>query len=108
MANTAEKKGVINSWTLVEFRNEFGKMKITDEFTNSVTGERFRSCAFEDPATKKITLVGFSSNLGELKKEEIIARHKELQVVELPPVRDDMRNFKLCARGNSSWEDVDF
>lgn len=76
-------------------------MKVTNELTNSNTGEHFRSCAFVAPGGA-VTLVGFSSNLGVLTPQQIAAQKSELQVVEL-----ESGNFKLCKSGADSWEDVD-
>ena len=76
-------------------------MKVTNELTNSQTGETFKSCAFVG-AGGTVTLVGFSSNLGELKPAQISAQKDNLQVVEL-----ESGNYKLCKRGTDSWADVD-
>lgn len=76
-------------------------MKVTNELTNSNTGETFKSCAFVS-AGGAITLVGFSSHLGELSPAQIKAQKDSLQVVEL-----ESGNFKLCKRGTDSWDDVD-
>lgn len=76
-------------------------MKVTSELTNSQTGEVFKSCAFVAPGGA-VTLVGFSSNLGELTPQQIAAQKNELQVVELVS-----GNYKLCKSGADSWEDVD-
>lgn len=96
-----ENVGIRNSWPLVDFAKSHGKMKVTGELTNSNTGETFKSCAFIG-AEGAVTLVGFSSNLGELTPAEIAAQKNDLQVVEL-----ESGNFKLCKRGADSWADVD-
>lgn len=101
MAGTSQNVGIKNSWPLVDFAKSHGKMKVTGEMTNSNTGETFKSCAFVGP-TGAVTLVGFSSNLGELTPGQIAAQKNDLQVVEL-----ESGNFKLCKRGTDSWEDVD-
>lgn len=92
--------GIKNSWSLVAFAKAHGRMKVTKPFVNPNTGEEFKSCAFigED---NKITLVGFSSNLGELTPQEIAAQKNDLQVVEL-----STGNFKLCKAGADSWDEV--
>ena len=74
-------------------------------FTNSETGETFKSCAFIDPENN-ITLVGFSSNLGELTPKEIAEKKYDLQVVLLASGNYKLCNINLCET-NSSWEDVD-
>lgn len=100
MANTAQNVGIKNSWSLLSFARAHGKMKVAP-FINKETGEAFKSCAFVafDGA---VTLVAFSSNLGELTPQQIAAQKDSLQVVEL-----ESGTFKLCKQGNSSWEDVD-
>jgi hypothetical protein len=42
--------GIQSSWSLRDFRDAFGKMKLTGTLTNSKTGETFQSCAFVDSA----------------------------------------------------------
>lgn len=76
-------------------------MKVTNELVNSNTGETFKSCAFVGTGGA-VTLVGFSSNLGELTPKQIAAQKDSLQVVEL-----ESGNYKLCKRGTDSWESVD-
>lgn len=76
-------------------------MKVTNELVNSSTGETFKSCAFVGTGGA-VTLVGFSSNLGELTPKQIAAQKDSLQVVEL-----ESGNYKLCKRGTDSWESVD-
>lgn len=100
MAENANNVGVKKSWTLMAFAAEHGTLKLAD-FTNGSTGERFKSCAFVD-SDGAITLVGFSSNLGELSAAEIKAQKGELQVVEL-----NSGTYKLCRAGNDAWETVE-
>lgn len=93
--------GIKHSWSLLDFARSHGRMKVTNELTNSQTGETFKSCAFVAPSGA-VTLVGFSSNLGVLTPQQIAAQKNELQVVEL-----ESGNYKLCKSGADSWEDVD-
>lgn len=93
--------GIKNSWSLIDFAKAHGVMKVTDELVNSQTGDTFKSCAFRDN-NGNITMVGFSSNLGELTPKQIAARKHELQVVLL-----ESGNYKLCKSGADSWETVD-
>ena len=97
--NAAENKGIKRNWSLMAFAQEHGRMKVAP-FKNSQTGEEFKSCAFVDN-DGKVTLVGFSSNLGELTPTEISAQKHDLQVVEL-----NSGSYKLCKAGNDAWEDV--
>ena len=92
--------GIKNSWSLISFAKSHGRMKVAP-FVNKETGECFKSCAFLS-STGKITLVAFSSNLGELTPAQIAAQKNDLQVVELKS-----GSFKLCKVGKDSWEDVD-
>lgn len=101
MATNSQNVGIRNSWSLLDFAKSHGKMKVTAPMTNSQTGETFKSCAFVAPGGA-VTLVGFSSNLGELTPKQIAAQKDSLQVVEL-----ESGNFKLCKSGADSWEDVD-
>ena len=101
MAGTSQNVGIKNSWPLIDFAKSHGRMKVTGEMINSQTGETFKSCAFVG-AGGAVTLVGFSSNLGELTPPQIAAQKDNLQVVEL-----ESGNFKLCKRGTDSWDDVD-
>lgn len=100
MANSAQNVGIKNSWSLLSFARAHGKMKVAP-FVNKETGEAFKSCAFVD-SNNAVTLVAFSSNLGELTPREIANRKDNLQVVEL-----ESGTFKLCKQGASSWDDVD-
>ena len=70
-------------------------------FVNKETGECFKSCAFLG-SDGEITLVAFSSKLGELTPKQIAAQKDDLQVVEL-----ESGSLKLCKAGKDSWEDVD-
>ena len=95
----ASNIGIKNSWSLISFAKAHGKMKVAP-FVNKETGECFKSCAFLNG--KGITLVAFSSKLGELTPAEIAAQKDDLQVVEL-----ESGSFKLCKAGHDTWEDVD-
>ena len=99
MATGSVEQGIKKSWSLLAFAKEFGRMKVAP-FVNKETGETFKSCAFIGEEGK-VTLVGFSSNMGELTPAEISAQKNELQVVEL-----NSGNYKLCKAGADSWEDV--
>lgn len=92
--------GIKNSWSLISFAKFHGRMKVAP-FVNKKTKECFKSCAFIS-STGEITLVAFSSNLGELTPAQIAAQKDDLQVVELENGR-----FKLCKAGHDTWEDVD-
>ena len=92
--------GIKNSWSLISFAKSHGKMKVAP-FVNKETGECFKSCAFLS-SDGGITLVAFSSKLGELTPAQIAAQKDDLQVVQL-----ESGSFKLCRAGKDSWEDVD-
>lgn len=100
MNTNSNNIGVTNSWSLLSFAQTHGKMKVAP-FVNKDTGEVFKSCAFVD-SEQNVTLVGFSSNLGELTPAQISSMKHELQVVQLTS-----GSYKLCKQGNSSWEDVE-
>ena len=92
--------GIKNSWSLISFARTHGKMKVAP-FVNRETGECFKSCAFVSN-TDEVTLVAFSSKLGELTPAEIAAQKNDLQVVQL-----ESGTYKLCKAGHDTWEDVD-
>ena len=94
--------GIKNSWSLISFAKAHGRMKVAP-FVNKETGECFKSCAFLD-SEGGITLVAFSSKLGELTPAQIAEQKDDLQVVQL-----ESGSFKLCkaGHGKDTWEDVD-
>ena len=92
--------GIKNSWSLISFAKTHGRMKVAP-FVNRETGECFKSCAFVSNADV-VTLVAFSSKLGELTPAEIAAQKNDLQVVQL-----ESGTYKLCKAGHDTWEDVD-
>lgn len=100
MSTTATTVGIKNSWSLVSFAKTHGRMKVAP-FVNKKTGEEFKSCAFLS-SDGEITLVAFSSKLGELTPKQIAAQKDDLQVVQL-----ESGSFKLCKTGHDTWEDVD-
>ena len=97
---TTSNVGIKNSWSLISFAKSHGRMKVAP-FVNKETGEAFKSCAFLSP-DGEITLVAFSSKLGELTPKQIAAQKDDLQVVQL-----ESGSFKLCKTGHDTWEDVD-
>ena len=100
MATTATTVGIKNSWSLISFAKTHGRMKVAP-FVNKETGECFKSCAFLG-SDGEVTLVAFSSKLGELTPKQIAAQKDDLQVVQL-----ESGSFKLCKTGHDTWEDVD-
>lgn len=102
MANNSffSETGINNSWSLIDFAKSHGKMQV-GEFTNSETGETFKSCIFTDPTDNTRTFVAFSSKLGEMTPKQIAGRKDDLQVVQL-----NSGTYKLCNKGSNSWEDV--
>ena len=92
--------GIKNSWSLISFAKSHGRMKVAP-FVNKETGEAFKSCAFLS-SDGEVTLVAFSSNLGELTPKQIAEQKDDLQVVQL-----ESGSFKLCRAGHDTWEDVD-
>lgn len=100
MSTTVTTVGIKNSWSLISFAKSHGKMKVAP-FVNKETGEAFKSCAFLSPEGE-ITLVAFSSKLGELTPKQIAEQKDDLQVVQL-----ESGSYKLCKTGHDTWEDVD-
>ena len=100
MATEVTTVGIKKSWSLISFAKIHGRMKVAP-FVNTKTTEHFKSCVFID-TEGEITLVAFSSNLGELTPIQIAAQKNDLQVVELKTGK-----YKLCRVGHNTWEDVD-
>ena len=96
-------KGIKAGVSLLAFAASHGKMQIAN-LTNKTTGEEFKSCAFTDNVGN-VTFVKFSSNLGELTPQEIVARKNDLQVVTLDS--DAQFPYVLCEKGANTWVDVD-
>lgn len=98
-------QGIKNSWSLIAFARMKGKMQV-GEFVNGDNGETFKSCVFTDPSNPDNTtnkcFVAFSSKLGVLTPQQIVAQKDELQVVEL-----ESGHYSLCKQGDNSWESVD-
>lgn len=92
--------GIKNSWSLISFAKTHGRMKVAP-FVNKETGEAFKSCAFLS-SEGEVTLVAFSSKLGELTPAQIAAQKDDLQVVLL-----ESGSYKLCKAGHDTWEEVD-
>lgn len=99
MSQSTNTVGIKNSWSLITFARNHGRMKVAP-FINKETGECFKSCAFINGDS--ITLVAFSSKLGELTPQQIAAQKDDLQVVQLTS-----GSYKLCKKGSDSWQDVD-
>lgn len=89
-----------NSWSIEEFKNLKGNNVRRKEFMNGETGETFESLCFFSPSGE-LTLVGFSSKLGELTDAQIRKQKDELQIVRL-----DSGSYKLCKRGelDDTWK----
>lgn len=95
-----ETIGIINSWSLLAFAKEHGKMQVGD-FANKDTGEVFKACIFTKPDGTR-TFVAFAAKMGELTPKQIAEMKNELQVVQL-----ESGNYSLCKIGSNSWQNVD-
>lgn len=93
--------GIKEAWSLVEFRNKFTKMYLTNEMINTNTGEPFKCLAFKGN-DDKVTMVGFSSELGELTSAQIKEQKDSLRVVQL-----NSGSYKLCGTPANAWEEID-
>lgn len=99
MTQEVKNVGIVNSWSLIAFAKEHGRMQV-GEFANKETGEVFKSCIFTNGENR--CFVAFSSKMGELTPREIVSMKDELQVVQL-----ESGNYSLCKQGQGAWEDVD-
>ena len=98
-----------NSWGLVAFARMKGKMQLgTFTSVDKTTGETqtYKSCIFTDPSGNR-TFARFSSNLGEMTSQQIIADKDNLQIVERTKDNGEGTCFILCKQGANSWEDVE-
>lgn len=91
--------GIKNSWSLLAFARNHGKMQV-GSFVNKETSDEFKSCIFTDDEGNRC-FVAFSSKLGELSPSEIVAQKDDLQVVQL-----ESGNYSLCRKGENNWQDV--
>lgn len=100
-SNQPTQPGIADSWSLMDFARIKGSPKRAI-LTNS-DGEEFACLMFPTPDDegRDFTMVGFSSNLGELSITQIVSRKLDLQVVKL-----ESGTYKLCERGNGAWEDI--
>lgn len=89
---------IINSASLIEFKGT-RRMQI-GAFVNKESGDTFKSCIFTDASGDRC-FVAFSSKLGELSANQIVAMKDDLQVVTM-----DSGSNILCKKGESTWEDV--
>lgn len=106
---TSTNVGIKNSWSLLSFASQFSKMKVTNDLTNTQTGEVFKSCAFIGH-DGSVTLVGFSSNLSTIDSKadaKVISKQIAQQKDSLQVVLLESGNYKLCKAGTDSWEEVD-
>lgn len=106
MSQSNSSSRIVKSYSLLAFARAKGPRMQIGSFTNSESGEEFKSCICTD-AEDNHTFVAFSSKLGELSPMEIKAQKNELQVVELETEGYTDHHFSLCKQGENSWEDVD-
>lgn len=91
---------IIESKSFLAFAKQYGPTVKVASWVNSNTGDSFKSLAFINNEDK-MTLVGFSQNLGELTPAQLVKMATTLQVVKL-----DTGHYYLCKQGGK-MEDVD-
>ena len=107
MGNTSR---ILASYSWAEFRAMFDKTALA-QFTDEETGEVFTKVAFINDTNK--VFVGFSSKLGVLSKQELLASRSELRIVKRLKVGytnpDDPNaiTHTLCKGADSTWEELD-
>ena len=89
-----------DTWSLLSFAKAHGKMQV-GEFTDKETGKTFKACVFTKPSDGTRTFVTFSSSLGELPPQEIVAMKDDLIVEQY-----EDGNYSLCKKGTNNLEDV--
>lgn len=101
---------ILEAYSWAEFRAKFNKTALA-QFTDEETGEVFTKVAFIGDTNK--VFVGFSSKLGVLSKQELLASRSELRVVKrlkvngTDPNNPDHVTHTLCKGADSAWEDLD-
>lgn len=106
MANNNSKSTIVDSWSLIAFARLKGPRMQVASFTNSQSGDKFKSCVFTNK-DDNVCFVAFSSNLGELTPKQIAAQKDDLQVVELETEGYEETHYSLCRKGENNWKDVD-
>ncbi len=99
MNNNSYNQGIVNSWSLIDFANSHGSLRVgtCTVHEGERAGETFPALRFTAPNGTR-TFVSFSSNLGVLTPKEISERAESLQVVEL-----QSGSYKLCNQGSDNW-----
>lgn len=105
MANNS-KSTIVNSFSLIAFAKARGPKMQVGEFTNSQSGDKFKTCIFTNVEGSRC-FVAFSTKLGELTPQEIATKKNDLQVVELETEGFDEHHYTLCRQGQNNWQDVD-
>lgn len=90
---------ITNRTSLIMFAKTYGSLSM-GTCTNRTTGEVFKKLCFTKGDIQ--TYVGFSSKLGELTGDEIVAQKDNLQVVTL-----SSGSHILCKAGEGAWESID-
>ena len=99
----ALQRTIKKAWSLLAFVREHGGKLQVGEFTNKDDGEKFKSCIVSDGTPDSRCFVAFSSKLGELTPQQIVAQKDNLRVVQF----EESGNYCLCEPGDSGWVDVD-
>lgn len=101
----AEKQtqGIAKSWSLVDFRKEYGPIMKIGECTNKATKETFDTVEFKTSEKSSPTFVNFSSKLGSLTAKQLTKQRNELQVVQLAV----SKSYIICKAGEG-FDDSDF
>lgn len=99
----ALQRTIKKAWPLLAFVREHGGKLQVGEFTNKDDGSIFHSCIVSDGTPDSRCFVAFSSKLGELTPQQIVAQKDNLRVVQF----EESGNYCLCEPGDSSWVDVD-
>lgn len=105
-----DSSNIIGRWSMKEFFVNNGRTLQRVPCTNGTTGDSFCMLAFGRK------FVGFSKELGELTNAQVNSMKEDLQIVELK-VPEDVRksrrdagkqeeSYRLCRKGESTWEEV--
>lgn len=106
---------IINHWSLLAFAQKFGADFAVGTSTNHETGEQYPACTFTKDGQR--TFVEFGPSLeGGLSLNQVIRQKDDLQIVELSVDAEllakrknagkQLETYRLCKKGESSWESV--
>ena len=104
---------ILNSWTLMEFGTEFGRVVNRQEW-NPEGGQPFHTLSFRpSKESNKATYVHYSSKMGELSPKQLKEQKDGLQIVQVEVDEEtkasraakgqQLESYKLCRKGELNF-----